>query len=453
MNLDPRGKAVTYWAMTKLALLFAGLVSTAVVARAADYTVHSFKRVQLTDQFWSEGADCGDFNHDGKKDVASGPFWWEGPDFKVRHEYRPATKTSKIKKADGSETTVPGYKGALGNENDYSDNFFTFVHDINGDGWDDIVVIGLPSTDLRYYENPQGKKAADGSEHWTEHKVYKPLDNESPMWADLNGDGKPEVVCNSEGYLGYVQPNWAAPTQPWKFHRITPKGKWHMYTHGIGYGDINGDGRQDLLEEAGWWEQPKSLEGDPQWTFHAWPFAPGGAAQMYGYDVNGDGLTDVITCLNPHGYGLAWHEQYRENGAVKFRQHLLMGKDPKDSPYGVKFSQPHAIELVDMDGDGLKDILVGKRFWAHGPTGDVEPNAAAVVYWFKLTRNPDKSAGFIPYLADDNSGVGTQVVAGDVNGDGLPDIVIGNKRGTFVLVHEARKVGREDWEKAQPKPL
>ena len=125
---------------------------------------------------------------------------------------------------------------------------------------------------------------------------------------------------------------------------------------------------------------------------------------MYGYDVNGDGLTDVITCLNPHGYGLAWHEQYRENGAVKFRQHLLMGKDPKDSPYGVKFSQPHAIELVDMDGDGLKDILVGKRFWAHGPTGDVEPNAAAVVYWFKLTRNPDKSAGFIPYLADDNSG-------------------------------------------------
>ena len=262
--------------MTKFALLFAGLVSTAVVARAADYTVHSFKRVQLTDQFWSEGADCGDFNHDGKKDVASGPFWWEGPDFKVRHEYRPATKTSKIKKADGSETTVPGYKGALGNENDYSDNFFTFVHDINGDGWDDIVVIGLPSTDLRYYENPQGKKAAAGSEHWTEHKVYKPLDNESPMWADLNGDGKPEVVCNSEGYLGYVQPNWAAPTQPWKFHRITPKGKWHMYTHGIGYGDINGDGRQDLLEEAGWWEQPKSLEGDPQWTFHAWPFAPGG---------------------------------------------------------------------------------------------------------------------------------------------------------------------------------
>ena len=432
--------------------LVAALLAAGVTVQAASPAIHSFKRVQLNEAFWSEGADFGDFNHDGVKDIASGPFYYEGPSFKVRHEYRPATKTSKIKKADGTEATIPGWKGALGNENDYSDNFFTFVYDINGDGWDDIVVIGLPSTDLRYYENPKGAKAADGSEHWTEHKVYKPLDNESPMWGDLNGDGKPEVICNSAGYLGYVQPNWAAPTQPWTFHRITPKGKWHMYTHGIGYGDINGDSRTDLLEQNGWWEQPKSLEGDPQWTFHAWPFAPGeGAAQMYGYDVNGDGLNDVITCLNPHGYGLVWHEQFRDNGQIKFRQHLFMGKDAKDSPYGVKFSQPHAIELVDMDGDGLKDILVGKRFWAHGPTGDVEPNAAAVVYWFQLVRNADKTVDYIPWLADDQSGVGTQVVAGDVNGDGLKDIVIGNKKGTFVLLHQSRPASAEELRAATPK--
>ena len=440
--------------MSNTQLILAGLLGAAMTARAADTTIHSFKKLQLSDQFWSEGADFGDFNHDGKKDVASGPFWYEGPDFKTRHEYRAATKTSEIKKADGTKVTIPGWKGALSQENDYSDNFFTFVYDINGDGWDDIVVIGLPSTDLRYYENPKGQKAADGSEHWIEHKVYKPLDNESPMWVDLNGDGKPEVVCNSEGYLGYVQPNWAAPTQPWKFHRITPHGSWHMYTHGIGYGDINGDGRNDLLEQNGWWEQPKSLEGDPQWTFHAWPFAPGeGAAQMFGYDVNGDGLTDVVTCLNPHGYGLAWYEQYRENGDIKFRQHIIMGKTPKDSKFGVKFSQPHAIELVDMDGDGLKDIVTGKRFWAHGPSGDVEPNAAAVVYWFKLVRGPNNSADFIPFLADDNSGVGTQVAVGDVNGDKLPDIVIGNKKGTFVLLHEAKQASPEEWQKAQPKPV
>jgi hypothetical protein len=130
-----------------------------------------------------------------------------------------------------------------------------------------------------------------------------------------------------------------------------------------------------------------------------------------------------------------------------------MNKEPKENKYGVKFSQPHAIELVDMDGDGVKDILTGKRFWAHGSSGDVEPNAPAVIYWFKLARGPDKTVDFIPYLIDDNSGVGTQVAAADLNGDKLPDVVVGNKKGLFVFLHEAKPVGRAEWEKAQPKPF
>jgi hypothetical protein len=105
-----------------------------------------------------------------------------------------------------------------------------------------------------------------------------------------------------------------------------------------------------------------------------------------------------------------------------------------------------------MDGDGLKDIVTGKRFWAHGATGDAEPGAPAVIYWFKLARNGGE-VDFIPYLIDNDSGVGTQVVAGDINGDKLPDVVVGNKKGTFVFTHEAKKVSREQWEKAQPKPF
>lgn len=104
-----------------------------------------------------------------------------------------------------------------------------------------------------------------------------------------------------------------------------------------------------------------------------------------------------------------------------------------------------------MDGDGIKDIVTGKRFWAHGPTGDAAPNDPAVLYWFKLVRkaNPD----FIPYLIDNSSGVGTQVVVGDVNGDKLPDVVVGNKKGTFVLVHQTRPATQAEWEAAQPKPV
>ena len=119
----------------------------------------------------------------------------------------------------------------------------------------------------------------------------------------------------------------------------------------------------------------------------------------------------------------------------------------------MKFSELHAVDLVDMDGDRLLDIVTGKRFWSHGRTGDPDRNDAAVLYWFKLVRNADKTVDYIPYLIDNQSGVGTQVVARDLNGDALPDIVVGNKRGTFVFLHEKKTVTKEEWEKAQPKPI
>jgi hypothetical protein len=174
---------------------------------------------------------------------------------------------------------------------------------------------------------------------------------------------------------------------------------------------------------------------------------------MYAYDVNGDGLNDVITGLAAHGFGLAWYEQYRDGAGIKFREHIIMNKEPKENKYGVKFSELHAIDLVDLDGDGVKDIVTGKRFWSHGRAGDPDRNSAAVLYWFKLVRNPDKTVDFIPYLIDNDSGVGTQVVAADINGDGLPDIVVGNKKGAFIHLHEKKTVTKADWEKAQPKPF
>ncbi len=444
--------------MSKTVIILGGLLAATIAAPAADYTLHTFKKIQLEKEFWAEGANYGDFNHDGKMDVVAGSFWYAGPDFRERHEYRPATNTFKVKNADGTEKVIPGFPGALSKVNGYSDIFVTFTYDFNADGWTDILIIGIPGQPAYWYENPKGKKNADGTEHWVAHKVFDVVDNESPMFGDINGDGKPEIICNSGGYLGYVAADWKNPAGPWAFHRISPKGTWHKYTHGVGFGDINMDGRADFLEQNGWWEQPKSLEGDPQWTFHPVPFAPlatrtGGGAQMYAYDFNGDGLNDVLTCLDPHGYGLAWYEQYRESGEIKFRQHIIMNKEPSDNKYGVKFTQPHAIELADIDGDGVLDIVTGKRFWAHGPKGDVETDAPAVLYWFKTVRGPDKSVDFIPYRIDDSSGVGTQFAVGDLNNDGHPDIVVANKRGSFVFLQEVKKASKAEWEAAQPKPL
>ena len=104
----------------------------------------------------------------------------------------------------------------------------------------------------------------------------------------------------------------------------------------------------------------------------------------------------------------------------------------------------------DIDGDGLKDIVTGKRFWAHGPKGDPEPGEPAVLYWFKLTRTDD-GVHYIPHKIDDDSGVGCQFSVGDVNGDGHPDIVTGNKKGGYIFLQEVKKVSKEEWEEAQPK--
>lgn len=419
--------------MTKLCLLFSFCAATAVLSAPASSPV-SFKKIQATDQFWAEGAHCGDFNKDGKMDVVSGPFWYAGPDFQKRYEIYPATASFERTLPNGTKEKTAGWEGALGENNAYADCFLTYTWDFNQDGWMDVIVYPHPGTEVAWYENPKGKK-----EHWPKHVVFDVLDNESPGFADITGDGKPEMLCCSKGFLGYVEADWSKPQEAWKFHAVSPKGDYQRYSHGIGYGDIDGDGDMDLLDKDAWWEQPSSREGDPLWKRHAFPFSPA-AAQMLVYDFNGDGLNDVLTTLNPHGYGLVWHEQTRNGKEISFKTHEILASNDSTNKLGIQFSQAHALELADIDGDGLKDLVTGKRFWAHGKNGpDPDSNGAAVLYWFKLTRPAPGKAEFVPHLIDAASGVGTQVTVARVNEDDLLDIVVGNKRGVFVFLQEKLK--------------
>ena len=433
--------------MQRVPLLLASLCSLTLATSAAERTLHSFKKRVLDKYYWSEGAIFGDLNRDGRPDAVSGPYWWEAPDFSKRHELYPPTTTFTIKKPDGTEEKLPGFEGALGKKNAYStDNFFSFVHDFNGDGWNDVLTYGLPGTPAFLYINPEGKE-----QHWTRHQVFDAVDNESPTFADVTGDGRPEIICNSGGTFGYASPNWNDVTAKWAFTSISGKGPWGNFNHGLGIGDVNGDGRLDMLERGAWWEQPKPGGAATLWTRHPVMFSPGGGAQMFAYDVNGDGLKDVITSIAGHGYGLGWYEQLRgkdTEGHSQFRAHIFMNKEASENRYGVVFSQLHAVELLDMDGDGLKDIVTGKCFWAHGPTGDPDPGAPAVLYWFQLVRGSDGRVDWIPHLIDSDSGVGRQIGIADVNGDGRPDLIIGNKKGTFVFLHETRRVSEAEWAKA-----
>jgi hypothetical protein len=391
----------------------------------------TYKTIQLSDRFFSEGANAGDFNRDGKMDVVSGPYWYEGPDFQKKHE---------IYKPTGNQ---PG--GSYKPDNDYSDNFFAYTHDLNGDGWTDYLVLGFPGKESYWFQNPAGK---DG--HWQKHVIFNVTDNESPAFGDFTGDGKPEIILNTNdpklvkqpekgdrvGALGYAEPDWTDPTKPWKFMQVSrAESRFQRFTHGLGVGDVNGDGKNDFLEARGWWEHPAE-SGTGNFIQHGYPFANGGA-QMYVYDVDGDGLNDVITSINAHGYGLSWYRQKKgDDGKITFTRHDILPEKPTMKEGELRFSQLHAVELVDMNGDGLKDIVTGKRYFAHGSKGDAEPTANPVLYWFELKRDKEKGAQWVPHLIDGNSGVGTQVTVTDVNGDKVPDVVVGNKKGTFVSLSQ-----------------
>ncbi len=396
-----------------VALLMAIVLSPAFAASshqtASDrHAPLAFRKIQLSSEFLAEGGTFGDLNRDGHIDAIAGPFWYAGPDFSQRHELYPAKPFDPL---------------------GYSDNFSAWVHDFNGDDRPDIFAIGFPGQDAFWLENP-----GETGGTWKRHFAYAPVDNESPTFGSLIDGQPPVLICMSNGRIGYATADASDPTLPWTFHPVSEPRGWSKFTHGLGFGDVNADGRADLLARDGWWEQPASLEGDPLWKHH--PASFGNGAHIHVVDLNNDSAPDVVTSLDAHGYGLSWFEQIRgADGTIEFREHPILSKTDEKLA-GIQFSQLHAVTIVDMDGDSLPDILTGKRWWAHGPTKDPEPNAAAVVYAFLLRRSGTGEVSFEPVLIDDDSGLGTQIVAQDINADDRPDVITVNKRGTFVFLSE-----------------
>lgn len=358
----------------------------------------------LTD-FHAEGSAVGDLNGDGVPDLAYGPFWFAGPDFK---------KQGRFAKGD---PFVPD-KG-------YSDNFLAFIHDINGDGHADILVFGFPGKEARLYLNP-GPGQLGGL--WEMRVIAESVGHESPTLTDLVPGGLPEIVCSRGKSYGFYEAG-EDPTALWKWHAISAEGDAvQPFGHGMGVGDLNGDGRLDVVEKQHWYEQP----ADPRsglWKKHRWALVAygGGGGQILVHDVDGDGDADLITSLNAHAYGLAWFEQISPG---KFKRHDIMGASSTDNPHGVAFSQLHALALADIDKDGRLDFVTGKRWMAHNGK---DPGAfqSAVLYGFQNTKTAD-GIEFVPHLIHHDSGVGVQLNAADLNGDGRIDIVSSSKKGLSV---------------------
>ncbi len=355
-----------------------------------------FKKTILTNDFVSEGVATGDVNKDGLLDVMAGSFWFEAPDWK-RHEIS---------------------KGLIFNpDTTFSNSFLDYSMDVNLDGWIDLIRIGYPGQEVVWYENPRNEKRL-----WAMHKIYDHCGNESPAFVDIDGDGRPDILCNDpvEKKMIWLKSPSVKGDTIWRKYIISnnPDLATNMYTHGLGWGDMNQDGRPDIVITKGWWESPMDVT-QSDWLFHPADLGED-CSQMYIMDLDGDGDADVLSA-SAHNYGIWWHEQTKDaGGQTEFKHHEI----------NKAISETHGLALADLNGDGYPDLVTGKRYYAHlgRDPGAHEPS---VLYWFEY--RPGKSPEWIPHLIDRDSGVGLVVVVKDMNQDGLPDIIIANKKGVFIF--------------------
>jgi hypothetical protein len=399
----------------------------AIRVAPAEQVSSRFRMQRLNEFYYAWSAAAADFNRDGILDVVAGPYIYFGPDFTKSREILPAHAYSPSR--------------------DYSsDCMLQFAYDFTGDGWPDVLCSNL-GTPVFLYVNPKGE-----ARRWDKYQVLPAVMCEVWDLKDIDGDGKPELVytgadsnakpdpTSPTGIVRWAKPDPANPTGPWIVHDISERG--YGTPHGIGVGDINGDGRPDIVNVYGWWENPGPGGKEP-WTYHPEAFGrvarpgPGGAV-MGVYDVNGDGLNDVVTSMGAHDFGLAWYEQKRANGKISFVKHSIMGdySTAATNAGGVTFSELHGMTFADIDGDGVPDIIVGKRYWSHLDNfHDPDSYGVPVLYWYRTVRNPKAPGGaeFVPELIHNRSGVGSNICAADLNGDGAVDIVTATDRGVFIF--------------------
>ncbi|MGV3722809.1 MAG: FG-GAP repeat domain-containing protein, partial [Actinomycetota bacterium] len=250
----------------------------------------------LDTRFRAEGAAVADVNRDGKPDVLAGNLWYEAPTW-TPHEIR----------------KVEEFNGATG----YSNCFLTFAADVDRDGAPDQIVVGFPGAKSSWFRNP-GK----GVGVWTEHTVTESACNESPNYADVDGDGKPELIAPfQEKQMAYYTPG-RTPQDGFVQHLIGEPDQpgCKRFSHGLGVGDVNGDRRPDILTTEGYYEAPAKRKTGK------WKFVPAklgdSCAQMYTHDFDRDGDMDVISS-SAHAIGVWWYEQTQGASGPEFKRHVI----------------------------------------------------------------------------------------------------------------------------------
>ncbi len=355
-----------------------------------------FRKALIADERY-EAAAFIDVNNNGVLDIVSGAWWYEGPDFKARHKI-----------------------GDVAPQGEYFDDFSNIPLDINGDGLTDYLTGAWWSGTLQWRENP-----GDPEKEWPLHDIDKCGNIERASAWDIDGDGTIEIVPNCPGsplalYKLITDKNGKG-TGEFKKTVVREENQGH----GLGCGDIAGNGRMDFALNNGWLEAPADPFND-EWIWHDdFQLIPSAGVPILVVDITGNGVNDIIVG-GGHAYGLDWWEQKLAGGERTWVQHHI---DPFNSQY-------HDMKWLDIDGDGQCELVTGKRYRAHcgndpGSTDDYG------CYYFKWTGECF-SKQVIQYGSPrgDTTGLGIYFDAADLTGNGLPDLLAPGKDGLYVLYNE-----------------
>jgi dienelactone hydrolase len=330
-----------------------------------------------------------DVNKDGKLDIVCGGYWYEAPTWK-KHFLR----------------TVEVRGGR-------PDGYAHQVLDVNGDGWPDLITVNWRTSSIKWIEHP-GANLARGQE-WKAHTIAVPGPSETGRLVDLLGDGTPALLPCGANFAAWWELR-RKPDPQWVRHELPRE----LAGHGIGTGDINGDGRVDVVGRNGWAEAPEDRRTG-RWIWHP-DFDLGQASiPILVVDVDGDGLNDIVW-TRAHDYGIYWLQQTRtKDNQIRWVKHVI----------DHTVAGAHAPLWEDLDGDGTKELVVGRRYLAHEgrDPGEYDPMAAYRYQFDRQTRTWRR--WLISY--DDGVGFGVDPKAVDLTGSGRLDLVCGGRHGLYWL--------------------